>query len=159
MSITMLDHPQVIRSVFDETTQSLRTVPGSTTAFEIELSADDGDSAKIQGRSKDASKVSITSSNTGVVVPALDCEGMKSFQIYVKTTTAITTPQVLTLQLSPHSTDDVWFSTTCTVTPSSTLNTVVASSLFTGIAKRARVSIASAISDGGADIYLNVQGN
>lgn len=149
----------VLREAWDAASGSLKTVPGSSTQFEIELSAADGDSVNVQGEQKNAPVANITNASTGIVVPELDASSMKSFQIYVKTTTAIVGPQVLTLELSPVDSGDVWLTTTCTVTPSTTLDAVVASSVLAGVARRARVRTAAAITSGVADIYLMMQGN
>lgn len=48
MSMSKLDANQVIKSVYDEATGSLKTIPGEATSFEIELSAADGDSTQVQ---------------------------------------------------------------------------------------------------------------
>lgn len=149
----------VLRSSWDETHEAIKVIPSAATDFAIELSAADGDTVASEGEQKNATKVSITNASTGVVVPAYDVSGMKSFQIYVKTTATITGPQALTLEVSPHDSDNVWLATTVTATPSGTLNTVVASSIGNGIARRARVSIAAALTTGTADIYLIAQGN
>ena len=97
------------------------------------------------------------SASNGTVLDAVSCAGMKSFNLYTNTTSTLTGPQACTLQISPSDIDDVWINATCTVTPSGTLSTVVKGTTEIDIvARRARVVIASSISTGTFDLYLNM---
>jgi hypothetical protein len=153
-----LDSPQIIKRVYEEADDALRVKVASGTDFDVALSYDDGDSVGVQGNSV-STKASLTSASTGVVVAAFDCSGMKSFNLYTKTITTITSAQVLTLEVSPSATDDVWKATALTITPDTTADVVVMGTTLTSVvAKRARVSIAAAISAGTFDVYVVRQG-
>lgn len=151
---TLLSADRVIKNAYDEATQALKTIPASSTSFEIELSAADGDN--VQTIPKDINtKVSLTTSSTGVVVPVMSAVGIKSINVVTNTTSTLTGPQVLTLQYSPSDSDDVWISTSLTVTPSGTNGVAVAGTALTSlVARRVRVSIAAAISSGTFDVYV-----
>ena len=102
-----------------------------------------------------STKASCTNASTGAVVAATSCVGMKSFNVYSKTTATITDAQVLTLEISPHDSDDVWKATALTITPDTTSgNVVMGTALATPVARRARVSTAAAITSGTYDVYL-----
>jgi hypothetical protein len=153
-TITQLDAGQVIKRIFDEPNDALRVEIGSGTSFALGITADDGSSITAVP-SVSETKSSITNANTGVIVGPVPCIGMKSFELYTNTTSTITGAQVCTLQVSPSDTDNVWISTSTTITPSTTNATVVTSTVNTSIvARRMRVSIAAAITTGSFDIYL-----
>lgn len=157
-SISQLDAGQIVKRTFDSTNDATRIVLAEATGIAIELDSADGDNVGVQGNNS-STKASITSANTGVIVPAASCAGMKSFNLYVVTTATITGSQACTLEVSPSDTDNVWIATSVTVTPSGTLGVVVAGTASSSIvARRARVSIAAAISTGTFDIYLMEQG-
>lgn len=103
-------------------------------------------------------KASLTSASTGVVVPAISVVGMKSFSLITNTTSTIIGAQVLTLEISPHDTDNVWVATSLTVTPSLTSGVTATGTVLSTVARRARVSTAAAITSGTLDVYLNAQG-
>lgn len=153
--ITSLDVGQAFKRTFDEANDALRVEIGSSSGFNISLSSDSGDSIVSVPIDFDL-KASVTSTSTGVVIPASVCIGMKSFQLYANTTSTLVGPQICTLQVSPSDSDNVWYSTTLTVTPSLVSGTVVSSVDVSNIvARRCRVSIAAAITSGTFDIYLN----
>jgi hypothetical protein len=100
-------------------------------------------------------KASLTTSSTGVVVAAESCVGMHTFNLFTKTTATITGAQAITVEFSPHDSDDVWKATALTITPDTTADVVVMGTPLTGVcARRVRVSIAAAISAGTFDVYL-----
>lgn len=155
---SLLDSGQIIKRLFDGSNDAIRIVLAEATGIAIELNADDGDSVESRGINSET-KASITNTDSGVIVPAQSCAGMKSFNLYTKTTSTITGSQVCTLEVSPSDTDDVWIATSVTVTPSDTDQTVVAGTASSAIvARRARVSIAASITSGTFDIYLNMSG-
>lgn len=53
MGGSKLDSNQIIKFVYDESTQSLRTIPSNSTSFSIELDANDGDSVEVRSKSID----------------------------------------------------------------------------------------------------------
>lgn len=53
MSTQILNGEHVLRSVYDPTTESLKTIPSAATSFSIELDATDGDSVSIRPLSTD----------------------------------------------------------------------------------------------------------
>lgn len=147
-----LDANQCIKSAFDDSSETLKvSMPAVTT--QIELSASDGDSV-ISHTNNVSNTASLDNSSTGVVLAEFDISGLKNFNLYTKTLTAITGAQVLTFEISPADSGDVWVSTSLTITPSTTANVVVAGTVSTDIvARRGRVSIAAAITSGTFDIY------
>lgn len=157
-SPSQLDASQITQRTFDASNDAVRTVPAEATSYVIELDGADGDNVMVNGLSV-STKASLTNASTGVVVPAASCAGYKSFNLYVATTATLTGPQACTLEVSPHDTDNVWIATTLTVTPSGTNGVVVMGTANSAIvARRARVSIAAAITTGTFDIYLVKQG-
>lgn len=155
---SLLDAGQMFRRTFDQTNDAIRVEVGGGTSFALSLDSNSGDTVGVQGVAT-VIKQSITTANTGVIVPAFSCVGMKSFQLYTNTTSAITGAQVCTLQVSPSDTDNVWVSTTLTITPSTGTGAVMATANSSIVARRARVSIAAAVSAGAFDIYVNANGN
>jgi len=153
-SPSLLDSGQIVKRVYDQANDAVRVEVGVGTSFGLSLTADSGDSVLSVPVVSEA-KASITSSSTGVIVAAAPCIGMKSFNLYTNTTATITGAQVCTVQVSPSDSDNVWISTSLTITPSTTNGTVVMGTAVTNIvARRVRVSIAAAISSGTFDIYL-----
>lgn len=154
---SLLDNAQIIKRVYDEPNDAIRVEVGVGTGFALSLSADSGDSIT-NVPSVSELKASITSANSAVIIPASSCIGMKSFNLYTNTTSTITGAQVCTLQVSPSDSDNVWISTSLTITPSTTSGTVVMGTVSSAIvARRMRVSIAAPITSGTFDIYLVAQ--
>lgn len=152
-SISQLDSGQIIKRVYDGANDAVRVEVGSGTSFGLSISADSGDSVTSVPNVTEQ-KASITNANTGVIIPATTCIGMKSFQLYTNTTSTITGAQACTLQVSPSDSDNIWINTTLTITPSLTSGTVVMATVNSAIvARRFRVSIAAAITTGTFDIY------
>jgi hypothetical protein len=154
LSPSLLDAPQIVKRAFDEANDAIRVEVGIGTSFGLNLSADSGDSITSIPQVLE-NKVSVTSANTGTIVPAATAIGLKSFNLFTKTTSPLVGAQVCTLQVSPSDSDDVWIDTTLTITPSGTNNTVVMGTVASNIiARRIRVNIAAAITSGTFDIYL-----
>jgi len=157
-SPSLLDSGQIVKKIYNESTDSIRIELASGTTFAVALDAADGDNIAEKGLSI-STKASITNANTGVIVDAADCAGYKSFNLYTATTSTIIGAQICTLEVSPSDTDNVWIATTLTITPSLVNGTVVAGTASSSIvARRARVSIAAAITSGTFNIYLVKQG-
>jgi hypothetical protein len=151
---TKLDANQVLKNSYDEATASLKTIPSSATSFSVELSAADGDSVIIQSL-KSSTVVSLTNASTGVVLAEFDCSDLNKFNLYTETTTTIVGAQVCTLELSPADSGDVWVATALTITPSLTDEVVVMGTALSNVlARRARVSIAAAITSGTFNLHL-----
>jgi hypothetical protein len=149
-----LDLGQILRGAYDEASQALKTVPGSSTSFSIELDAADGDSISAHRRQL-AAKSSHTSANTGTIVAAFDTAGLNFINLHSNTTTTIVDAQLLTLQFSPHSSDNVWINTSITLTPSATSGTIVSGTQIANLnAVRCRVITAAAITSGAYDLYI-----
>lgn len=153
-NLSQLDANQCIRSAYDDTSNTLRTsLPALTT--EIELDATDGDSVISYTLNTQQQATGIDNSATGTVLAEFDITGLKNFNLYTKTTTAIVGAQLLTVEVSPTDSGDVWVDTSLTITPSTTLNVVVAGTTETNVvARRARVKTAAAITSGVYDLYL-----
>lgn len=156
-NVSLLDAPQITKRVFDVENDSVRVSLAEATGMQIELNADDGDNVAVLGKAS-STKASITNASTGVILPAQSCEGMKSVQLFANTTSTITGPQVLTVEVSPSDTDDVWVSTALTLTPTTAVGAAMGTALTNLVAKRIRVKTAAAITSGAADIYLVMQG-
>lgn len=131
-NITDLDPNQVIIRTYDPTSDGVRMVFANETQFDISTSSADGDSVVAVNQSL-SNKVSITNSSTGVILAPFATPGMSQFQLYCNTTSTLVGPQAVTLQVSPSDTDNVWVSTTLTVTPSTTASTAI-TALSLGIA-------------------------
>lgn len=159
LTVTQLDAGQVFKRVYDEANDCVRVEVGGGTSFELNLDATAGDTVGVQGNGTQQ-KSSLTNASTGVVIAPFSCVGMKSFNLYTNTTATLTGAQVCTLQVSPSDTDNVWISTSLTITPSGTNGTVIMGTANSAIvARRAQVIIAAAISTGTFDLYLVAQGN
>lgn len=113
----------------------------------------------VKGAGFTPQKASITSASSGIVIAAISCVGMKSFNLVTNTTDTIVGAQLLTVEISPHDSDDVWVATALTITPNTTTGILVLGTLLSTIARRVRVKIAAAIVSGTFDIYLIAQGN
>ncbi len=155
-TISQLDSGQLVKRVYDEANDAIRVEIGTGSSFAIGISADSGDSVVTVPTVTEV-KASLANASTGtgtVVIPATTCIGMKSFNLYTNTLTDITGAQVCTLQVSPSDSDNVWISTSLTITPSATTGTVVMGTVATGIvARRFRVIIAAAITTGTFNLY------
>ncbi len=153
---SLQDSGQIIKRVYDQSNDAIRVEVGTGTTFGISISADSGDSVTVVPNVFEV-KAHITSTNSGVIVAATPCIGIKTFNLYTNTTTTITGAQACTLEVSPSDTDNVWIASSLTITPSTVATTVVLATVTTIVARRARVSIAAAISTGVFDIYLVAQ--
>jgi len=94
---------------------------------------------------------------TTVVLGPIDVSDIQLLNIVTKTTSALTaTTPVITVEISPSETDDVWISTSQTVTASGTEDAVVAGTINTSfLAKRARLVLSHAGFTGGSfDAYI-----
>lgn len=159
MSMSLLDSGQVIRSVYDEVTGALKTVPASASSFSIELSATDGDSVAVQGNTADPSTSNITNASSGEVLAPISVVGMKSIQLYVQATSAITGPQSLVVEISPSDSGSVWATTALSVTTPTANGSVNVGTVLPIVARRARVTMATPITTGTATLHVLIQGN
>lgn len=182
-SVTELDTAQALKRAFDSSNDAMRVDIISSLASSLSIAASDGDTILAVGTedgavsgtqhamkvSSDgtlinqpnsyAAKASLTNASSGVVLAAFSAVGLKTFNIVLKTTATLTGPQALTVEISPSDTDNVWVATTITATPSGTNAVVVSATAASLIARRARVSIAAAVSTGTFDLYLVAQAN
>lgn len=151
---TKLSADQVLKQSYDEATGSLKTIPAAATSFSIELDAADGDSVISHSRQLQV-KESNTNAEATIAVAPFSVEGITRINMHSKTTATITGAQLLTLQFSPHATDDIWINTSITLTPSTTLNAVVSGTQIDTLnAVRCRVTTAAAITSGSYDLYI-----
>lgn len=181
-NISDLDYNVALKRCVDASEDSLRVNLSTSAGMAIEISAADGDNVMalgstdgttggtlkvlkvdsdgtaVQRAGATSAKASITNASTGVIIAAFSCVGMKSFNLVTKTTTNITGSQALTIEISPHDSDDVWVATSITATPGATAGDIVSGTAASLVARRARVSIAAAITTGTADVYLVAQG-
>lgn len=156
-SPSKLDQLNMAQRSYDEANDSIRVELGANSGVSLQLDAAT-DSISVQGVSS-STKVSLTNASTGVVIPAASCVGTQKFQLYSHTNTTITDSQVCTVEVSPSDTDNVWVATSLTNTPDTTAgNSVMGTAVTNIVARRARVSIAAAITSGTFDLYLVKQG-
>lgn len=149
---SLLSGGQIAKRVFDESVGAVRIIPSDGTEFSIELSASEGDSVQTQSV-QSAQSASLTNASTGVVLPAFSVVGLTKVALYTATTSTIVGTQTCTLEVSPSDSANIWIATAATITPSLTNGVVVYTAPVTISARRARVSIASAITSGTFDLY------
>lgn len=184
-TITLLDAAQVLKRLYDESNDSIRIQMGDSTSFAVELAASDGDNVAALGSTDgtmDGTLKVLKVDSTGAVVlaqttastsgslsnassagtsiiAAASAVGLKDFYMYAITNTTITDSVLITLQVSPDDSADVWYSTTLTLTPSTTAAVVVAgAAVLSVVARRYRVVCAGPVTSGTATIYLNAFG-
>lgn len=152
-----LSSDQIFKKAFNEELNAIMTTPAQSTQFSIALDANEGDSV-ISHKNQISIKTSVTNVDASVVIAPFDVAGLSVIQIHSKTSSTITGAQLLTIQYSPHTEDNIWINTTITLTPSTTSGTVVTSSQLTSLlAVRCRVITAAAITSGTYDLYLVAQ--
>jgi hypothetical protein len=153
-TISQLDSGQIVKRVYDEANDAIRVEMGAVNGIAISLSADDGDSVLTVPDSISTS-ATITNANTGTIIAATACVGIKSFILYTNTVSTLVGPQLCSLELSPSDTDNVWIPAMLSITPDTTQDVMVMSPVNPSIvARRCRVTIASAITSGSFKIYL-----
>jgi hypothetical protein len=158
MSMSDLDFAQVIKSAYDPVNGALKTVPASGTVTEVELSHTDGDSVYTYGGASQQATAVLSSGASGEVIAPFSVVGMSSFQLYGNVVTTAVSTAVFTLQLSPEDSGSIWFSTSLTVTPSGSAGAVSSGTLLSGLARRARLIIASgSITSGTVQVYALAQ--
>lgn len=113
----------VLRKIWSETDQAIKTVPATATSYAIELSQADGDSVQTYPNS------TLVSDATETVAV-----GIKSVSLYLEPGAAASAK----IQVSPTDSGDVWVDVP-TSTTNSNLTLVVASAIFTVCARRMRV--------------------
>jgi hypothetical protein len=163
---SLLDPGQIIKRITDSDHDAIRTVPAETTAFQIELSADDGDSVLVRGDTLALASEELDSASTGVVIAATACVGIKSFQLYGICNDTdganLAGDIVASIEVSPSDSANVWHSSGSTVTLGSGQDTgdiVVANILSTLIARRIRVSLTSNALTGDDAVTFYLVGN
>lgn len=147
---------QIVQATFDVALQAVKVVLEGTT--EISLSSVDDSVLAVNPTVATSAAVTNAAVSGDIVVPAFDVSQIAQLNIITNTTvTLVSTNPLLTLQLSPSATDNVWISTALTVTPSGTLNTVVAGTpLAINLYKRARVKLTfDDYTSGGFTVYVN----
>lgn len=123
----------VLRKVWDENAQALKTIPAASTSFSIELDAADGDNITTKP------DLILVSDTTETI-----CTGIKSITLYVEALAGTNTVKV---QISPVDSGNVWMDVTSgSVSSDPTLLT--ASNLLTICARRIRLVVTA-----GAPVY------
>jgi hypothetical protein len=148
-----VDSGQVLKNAYDATEEALRFVPSGATGFDIELSHSDGDSI-YSHLANSSNSASVTPSSSGIIIAEQACEGKKSFQLYAKSLAALGGAAQAKIEVSPADSGDVWFDMSLSLTSSTSLNAVVASSVGNQLARRIRVSLVTAPVGGNVDYYL-----
>lgn len=178
--VSKLDFPQVIKSVYDSDTKSLRTTQGlGSTEFAIETRATDGDSqlvyASTDGTSASSSLVPIRADANGytvgsirlnanssgetsatpassVVIAPIDSTSVSHLRLYVNTSSAVTGTAIYQVQYSPVSAGNIWANVS-SITAQASTGCVISSELAVE-AKRIQVIITSVQSSGNTQAYL-----
>jgi hypothetical protein len=158
MSLSQLDWTQVIKSSYDDAAGALKTTPASGSVTEIAISHSGGDSIQVFAGHGSASGVAATGAVVGsVVISELAVTGFKEAQLYALSNAALGTPASASLQISPLASGGVWH-TVASLQSSAASGGVVASSVQSFAAKRARVVLATAPVGGSADFHLVLNG-
>ena len=149
-----LDANHCLRAAFSDADNAFKMILSSATSFSIELSHSDGDSILNVNNQYAAQVLNLDNTATGIIVAEFSIAGASALDLYIKTETLIVGAQLLTLELSPISSGDVWIASYLTATHSLTAGVVVKGTPITNVvALRARVSIAAAITSGTFSVY------
>ncbi len=150
--LTKLDYDQAAKRCIEDSNDAMRVVVASGTEFEIGLSSSEGDSVLINN-DQDSDSFTLATTMTGELL-VLDSSMFEKVQIFSKTLTAISGEQPIVLEVSPVPSGDFWITGGGTVTPAPTLNATRSSSIVEICASRVRVTTASAIISGTAEIVV-----
>jgi hypothetical protein len=153
---SLLDSGQILKRLYDESNDAVRLVLADPSAG-ISVSLSSSEDSVVNLPTSLAATANITSASTGVIIAATSCVGMKTFNLFSKSTSAVVGPQVLTVEISPSDSADVWFATSLTITPSTSNNVVVSGTAASFVARRVRVSTAAALTSGTVSVYLVAQ--
>lgn len=150
--LTKLDWYQAAKRVIEESNDAFRVTVASGTEFEIGLDSSE-DSVAITSLMASGEELLTSSTPTGELL-VLDSNGFKKAQIYLKNTLAVTSPQAITLEVSPLETGDFWVATATAITPDTFLNATKVSNQADILAKRIRLTTASQISAGEVQVVV-----
>jgi hypothetical protein len=150
-NISDLDLDQAMKRCIDADSDALRVEIGESD-FAVALSADEGDSVAAYSP-VDATSTALTSANTGSATPItateMDVSLYTKVNVYVQSTTAISSPPTFTLQFSPAASGNVWVSSSLTVVPSASIGVVVMGTPNVAmLAKRVRLLSSAALGGG-----------
>ena len=141
-NISLLDLNQALLRCVDALNDSLRIEVGSGTQFEVSMSASGGDSIVVD-RDSLSESVNLTSANTGSgaqVISPTNASYFARANIYVQSTSNVSSSVTLKLQLSPDTSSNVWIDSGISVIIPSTASTVAMGTASSNIvAKRARL--------------------
>jgi hypothetical protein len=150
--LTSLDINQAGKRIIEESNDAIRTtLVGGSLELGVEIDAADGDSIQSLAGSANSDET-IDGATSGEVVAAQDCQRLRQAKLYVETTSAVTTPQDLDIQVSPVDSGDVWH-TLESVTPSSSAGIVVSTDISL-VARRIRVNADAVQGDGELRLML-----
>lgn len=147
---------QIAQAALDVSTQAFKVILQGTT--EIALSSDEDSVLAVSPTASQTANLTNADTNGEVVVAAFDVSQVAQLNIITQTiTTLVATDPLLTLELSPSATDDVWVATALTVVPSGTALAVVAGTPLTNnLYKRARVVLSfTDYTSGTVKLYVN----
>lgn len=152
------DALQIQQATLDVASQAVKTVLVGET--EIALSAAEGDS--VQAFSAPASVISATGNNSvasnTAIVPATSATGISKAQMVSLTNVALAASGlVVSLQVSPAPTGDVWFPLQ-TLTPASGTSSVTGTPVIDVVAQRYRVVVSyDTLDSGDFQIFVNTR--
>ena len=156
-NVSDLDISQLEKRVIDSAEDAYRVVLVSGVELAIELDANDGDSVATKSLMQTMSSPMSSNTVAGEFIPEFNVEGYSEFQLMAKMNSAVSGSCLVTLQISPVASGDVWLNTAATLDITGSADII--GSVINPLAKRARVLAgANSISEGSASIYLMVRG-
>jgi hypothetical protein len=154
--LTKLDWYQAAKRVIQEGDDAFRVVVAAGTEFEIALDSE-SDSIAVKAM-VDSDQVNYTQATATGEMLVLDCSGFQKAQLFSKNIQAVTSPQAITLEVSPVVSGDFWVATTATVTPGTALNDTKMSSIVEINALRVRLVSAAQIGSGEVQAIIRLKG-
>jgi hypothetical protein len=154
--LTKLDWYQAAKRVIQDNDDAFRVIVASGTEFEIGLDASE-DSVAVKASVDSDEVVYDQTTPTGEML-ALDSTGFQKVQLFSKNIQAVTSPQPITIEVSPVSGGDFWVATTATVTPGTALNDTKMSNIVEINALRVRLVSAAQISSGEIQAIIRLKG-
>lgn len=155
---TLLDPGQIFKIVFDEATGCIKTVPGSSSAFSIELSHVDGDSVSVYSGHLD-NKFTVAPGATLEPIYTASGESLRKISLTLKSEAALSVAAAFKLQVSPSAVDDVWIDVAgSTLSSSLTNGAVVAGAVSDLICARFRLVLTAAPVGGSVSAYIVAKG-
>lgn len=147
---SQLSSQQIAQLTLDSEHDSVRVI--MATGTDVAISLDSSDEVTTHSASLSRS-ILVNDQSSGIVLAEMDIRSIKSIVLHSKTLSALTGSATLTIELSPHDSDDIWISSS-SITPSSSSNAIISGSPISVITRRLRIKATGAITVGSAMVYL-----